>query len=73
MSTIRELRAVKNWSQQDLATHAHLTTAVVSRAENGRSVDKKTLYLICQALGVSEDAVEGVVVSKRVGRNTRSA
>lgn len=67
MTTIRELRERKRWSQQRLAIESGLAIATISRIENGRPLMPSTKRVLADALGVRpEDITEEVV--NRVGR-----
>jgi transcriptional regulator with XRE-family HTH domain len=60
MPTLAELRTERNLSQIDLAGLTGLSTSAISRLENGHPIQKTTLTLVCQALGVSPSDVTGV-------------
>lgn len=66
MPTIKELREERGWTQQELARRASLTHQTVSNLENGASVQRSTLVLLAQALGVDPEAISGVTVVNRV-------
>ena len=68
MSTVKELREAKGWSQVELAHESGVTVATISRLENGHPVNKATLKHISRALGVSFDKVTGVTFSKHVAK-----
>ena len=70
MPTVKELREAKGWSQQELATRASVTIHTVGRMEKRKPVQRTSLVLVAQALGVTPEQVEGVVnrVRKRVGQ-----
>jgi len=63
--TIQELRAIKDWTQFDLARESGYTMSVISRMENGKPVNRSTFQAICTALGVKPEQVKGVVFKRR--------
>ena len=52
---IKELRVEKNLTQETLAEVAGLDQRTISHSENGRSMSMKTLQLLIDSLGVSEE------------------
>ncbi len=55
---LQEQLDIKNWRVTDLANHARLSTATVSRILNGqRKGDPETLMAIANALNISETLV----------------
>lgn len=54
MSTVRELRTAKGWSQQELANRAGVAIQTVVRLEKGTPVRTLIRNAVCAALG-SED------------------
>lgn len=57
MSTLKDLRLEKGYTQEDLAREADVTVAVISRAENGKSISRNTLRRLSKALGVSPEVL----------------
>jgi len=55
---ILEARREKNLSQAELANRAHITQQQLSRIENGRNFNIKTLLKLCDALNLSLDFKE---------------
>ncbi len=52
---IKELRVDKNLTQETLAEIAGLDQRTISHSENGHSMSMKTLQLLIDSLGVSEE------------------
>ncbi len=65
MSTIRELREKREWSQYDLANAARVGTVTISKMENGKPVSRNSFLRVCDALNVNHVEVEGVSLIKR--------
>lgn len=68
MPTIRELRLARGLSQQALSSKAHISMMTLSRMELGKPVLRATVDAVAKALGVSPNAVTGVIVLNRVQR-----
>lgn len=66
MTTIREYRLARNWSQADLAAHSGLSVPAISRLERGQPITITTLKLVCQALEISREQVTGVNIHSAV-------
>lgn len=66
MSTLAELRVARGWSQVELAVKSGVSVGTVTRAENGRMIQKSGIILMCQALGVNVEDVTGVNLVQRV-------
>ncbi len=49
---LREARKSHKWSQQDLATRAGTTQAVIQKIENGKSLRPRNIVAIADALNV---------------------
>lgn len=60
MVTIEQARKGQRIPQAELAARIGLSRSALSRLENGHRVQRSTFLLVCQALGISPDAVEGV-------------
>ncbi|HEY7418636.1 MAG TPA: helix-turn-helix transcriptional regulator [Ktedonobacteraceae bacterium] len=63
MSTIKDLREAKGWSQTKLAQRAMLSHPIVNKSERGKPISEKSFLLICNALGVKPEKVSGVVLT----------
>lgn len=66
MPTIREIRESKGLSQTDLAVKSGVSIGTIGRIERQEPVQKSTVILVCQALNISPDNVEGVNIVNRV-------
>lgn len=60
--TVREWRIERQITQWDLAALAQVSTAVLSRMENGRPVQKTSFILVCRALSLPPEEVTGVKI-----------
>lgn len=59
MTTIRQLRLNKGWSQQVLAHKARLSMGTVAKADKGEPISRNNLAHLCDALGINvEDVTE---------------
>lgn len=58
MVTIKEERKRRRIRQGELAARIGLSASALSRLENGHPVQRSTFLLVCQALGISPDAVD---------------
>lgn len=65
MTTIRELRKRKGWSQIQLAIAAGVSPTTISKIERGAGCNAATKAVIAQALDVSPAEVT-ITVSNRV-------
>ena len=55
---LKKARQDKNLKQKDIANSLGVTTAFVSRVENGSShVNLKSLYELCSFLGISDSCI----------------
>lgn len=54
---VRELRDALGWSQTELATHAGIRQATVSKVEAGGTINLATLEKLADALGVNASAL----------------
>jgi len=64
MTTIKELREQRGWSQSELAYRAGTTQRTVSRLENGYSVTKVVVVALCSVLGVDQKDITGVTIAR---------
>lgn len=71
MSTAKELRESKGLSQSELSNISGLSTATISRLENGGEVLKSTVMALCAALGTSVHSITDVNIVNRVARRSR--
>lgn len=65
LATIKQLRIDSNLSQIELANKAGVTPPVVVRAEQGKPILLHSAMLLCAALDVKLEDVDGVVIKKR--------
>ena len=68
MPTIVDLRREKGLTQRELARQASVAYCTINRMENGRKVQRSSLILVCQALGVAPGEIVGVEVFSQAGR-----
>lgn len=61
---IKDLRKGQGLSQEELAAHAGLTQAALSRIENGNRPSEETLKKICKALNIPESMVYVAALEK---------
>ncbi len=61
--SLRDLRKAKGWSQECLAANAGVSHDLVSRAESGKAINRMSALLICQALGMPLQGVQGLKVT----------
>lgn len=52
---IKEARERLGWTQQDLASRAHMAEKTVSVAENGGSVRRNTIRRLAEVVGLNAD------------------
>jgi transcriptional regulator with XRE-family HTH domain len=50
--SVRDLRVLRGWTQQQLAAHAGVSQPAVSRVENGQPANTTTVAAIAHAFGV---------------------
>lgn len=68
--TIVETREAKGLSQVELAVKAHISPTIISKLENKHAVSRASFLRVCDALGVSPDHIEGVVLLQRGKQRT---
>ncbi len=65
MTTIKQLRLAKGWSQQLLAEKARLSMRTVAKADNGIPLNRNTIARLCDVLGANvEDIIEVIYQNK---------
>jgi transcriptional regulator with XRE-family HTH domain len=61
-TTIRKARYALHWRQSELAAAAGVSVPVISRMENGHPIQSTSFKLVCLALGVRPENIEGVTI-----------
>ncbi len=61
--SLRDLRKAKGWSQETLAALVGVSHDLISRAESGKGINRMSALLICQALEVPLQAVQGLKIT----------
>lgn len=70
MMSVKVLRTMRGWTQQELAEHALVNRITISRIECGVPVGRLTQKRVCQALGVSPEEVAEFAGSSRGSHDT---
>lgn len=55
---IREVRTIRGWSQEELASNADVSRPTVARIERGDDVSTATLVKVAEALGLTVEIKE---------------